>query len=435
MGFLKEVIKRIKRGIFFVFIVVGYYLIPHRKFSLDSSDTQLGFIVGEFFRDDLGKFGGYGMTAKNFTDYYNSRKNKYKVQIVIPQGFPVIQNPEVQVIHNTPTLLRPESKKNYILNFIKYQRIIRRQKISLYITIDYYSSYEYSLLADPKTPVMVWIRDPRCKMEWDKIATVSLEMEIRDKKDKDEFLKLSLADAQSLHRVLKLANRFKRKIIFVTNAHCLTDRGRRTYQLPHIEPHWLPNPIPIPDIAEITFSQKPSLLFLGRLEPQKRFWIIGELAKRFKDVDFYFGGVTSYPQLMNPIIDRYANLPNVKFLGLITGETKNQLMRETWGLINTSIHEGLPVSFLETMAYGKCVISCLNPENLVERFRYFTGEFLGDGLDEHSLDLFSKKINEFLNDSKNRIEKGKQGLEYILQNHSFSNFENHFAEILRKESI
>ena len=111
------------------------------------------------------------------------------------------------------------------------------------------------------------------------------------------------------------------------------------------------------------------------------------------------------------------------------------MLKNCWALINTSIHEGLPVSFLETFTFGKCVISCLNPEGLVEKYGYYTGEFEGDGLDEKTLDMFSKKITLCLSDEGQRLEKGRQARRYIEENHTFDVFEKRLKQILQEEKI
>ena len=42
--------------------------------------------------------------------------------------------------------------------------------------------------------------------------------------------------------------------------------------------------------------------------------------------------------------------PNIKVLGHVEGILKHQLVSSAWVLVNTSIHEALPTSFLEALA-------------------------------------------------------------------------------------
>ena len=51
-----------------------------------------------------------------------------------------------------------------------------------------------------------------------------------------------------------------RKIVFATAAGLLVPMARRTYGLPELAAHWLPNPIEIPDAEKIKLSARPSLL-------------------------------------------------------------------------------------------------------------------------------------------------------------------------------
>jgi hypothetical protein len=65
-------------------------------------------------------------------------------------------------------------------------------------------------------------------------------------------------------------------------------------------------------------------------------------------------------------------------------------------LINTSIHEALPVSFLEALSYGVCLVSNRNPDSLTEKFGIWTGDVLGNGFDK--VDLYVDAVNSIYDD-------------------------------------
>ena len=291
------------------------------------------------------------------------------------------------------------------------------------------------LRASPSTPLLVCAKDSRTKEEWEKIYTVPLVSKMRNSNSKEQLLALAEEKKQSIAKMIKLSKILKRKIAFCAQGYFLIEMARQTYGLNSIKPHILPNPVPLPKNRELKFSKKPSLLFIGRLDPVKRPWIVFELAKRFPGVDFYIAGKTHVPELIDPIINQYSHLANLKFRGLVGETERNQLIQSSWGLINTSIHEAIPVSFLESLAFGKCIISCQNPDNLTEKYGYYTGEYLGDGYDAGTLDKFSEKIEQLLSNRKQIIEKGTEAKHYVEQNHSFANFEKRLKEIFIAEEI
>jgi len=99
-------------------------------------------------------------------------------------------------------------------------------------------------------------------------------------------------------------------------------------------------------------------------------------------------------------------------------------------LVNTSIHEALPISFLEALSFGTLLVSNRNPEELTERFGIYVGDVLGDGFDK--VDLFVDAIrNLMLDDEKCRV-LGEQAIQYIKDRHSVESFqENMRTTVLR----
>jgi glycosyltransferase involved in cell wall biosynthesis len=175
---------------------------------------------------------------------------------------------------------------------------------------------------------------------------------------------------------------------------------------------------------------KPTVCLLGRLDPIKRPWIFFELAKKFKNVDFLVCGRSSYPKVMNPIIEQYQSVENLKFLGLVEGENKADILSKSWVIVNTSIHEGLPCSFEESFAYGTPIISSVNPDDLVSKFGFYTGENVGYGTDEPTMKRFQEGLDKLLSDKKELERLGLEAREYIEKIYNFDVFEKSLRNIL-----
>ena len=395
---------------------------------------RIGLISQEFFLHEQGGGGGFAETVRNLTNYYNRKTGPLNLNVIMPSQTDFVIKPVLRRFHQCGVIMLP-SLPWFILHALLYMKLLQYTKPSCLITIDYLTKYEYVLWGAPAIPLIIYIRDPRARDEWNKIASVPLEISANNRHDKNSLINIVEQHAASFKRLLRWSRWFKRKVIFATNAEFLIERARRKFRLKQIHPYYLPNPIPIPELKEIQYCERPMLLFLGRIAPVKRPWIIFELAKLFPQVEWVIAGQMSFSHLMKEIIKKYAHLPNLKFLGYVGGREKANLLNRCWAVINTSIHEGLPVSFIEAFSYGKCVISCQNPDGLVERFGFFTGNFQGDGLEKQFLDAFSEKIKECLNNEEGRRSKGKRARRYVEQTHTFENFNTRLLKILESEDI
>ena len=144
----------------------------------------------------------------------------------------------------------------------------------------------------------------------------------------------------------------------------------------------------------------------------KRPWIYFELAKFFPEKIFYVCG-QGYE--INEILEKYKGIKNLKFMGHVSGEQKDKLLREAKVLVNTSIHEAIPVSFLEAISYGLKILSCQNPDNITIDNGYFTGIVLGDGFDE--------------------LEKFRNGLKYCFDNYNESEILESLIKIKKNHDL
>lgn len=407
-----------------------------RKPAEKNQIEQITFVCEEFFHDELGGYGGFGMTVKNIAQHFNSsNQSNTKVSLAIPQGSRLVSEPSLMSFHDTTVAIRPQQSPLQKKTFTKYSELIGSLQPTALITIDWYPSYEVAALATSETPIILWIHDPRDRVEWENISDIPEELEFRGVQNRKQLIALADEKHESIRR-LKIAQKtIPRKIIFATTAQTLVPRAERAYGIGPIKAHWLPNPINIPDVAEIKYSPTPTILYLGRLDAVKRPWVVFELAKRHPNITFLIAGKSHRPDLSDRWMSRYKNLPNLKLLGHIDGDEKDKLLRSCWGLINTSVHEAEPVSFLEAFAYGKSVIACHDPDYAVTKFGYYTGEILGEGLDEESLNKFDAQLNELVSDQDVRMKKGWSAREEMIKNHTFDSFQSHLSEIIRREKI
>lgn len=127
---------------------------------------------------------------------------------------------------------------------------------------------------------------------------------------------------------------------------------------------FLPNFIDVQDKG-FKKTDTPSVVWLARLDPIKRPELCFNLAKNCPHVDFFILGKSHFG------IDyesKYKDVKNLHFLGFQSGDIKEETLSKAWILINTSIYECMPVSFLEALAHKCALLSTVNPDNYTVRF-------------------------------------------------------------------
>jgi len=389
---------------------------------------RLGILNIEYYHERIGTFGGYGMTAKSIAETFNRTGDRFEVSILLNRRVPEMTTQSIR-LDGTEVIVYPDGVGPRASAVLDYYRLLRRADLDLLLTIEYYSSYFYSALLQPGTPLVLWIHDPRPDDEWRKIATVPLELEV-NRQTLEGILEGRRYEMESLARIRRLARWTGRPLRFATTARCLVDVAKQAYGISDLEPFFLPIPIEVPVERPVAFAPRPSFCFLGRLDPIKRPWIYFEVAKRFPAIDFVVAGKTHFPKAMDPICQKYADLPNLRFLGLIDERRKEELLASTWGLINTSVHEALPVSFEEALSYGKPIISCQDPDGLVSGHGFHTGEILGDGTDESVITRFCQGVEHLTAGRDDWQERGKAAQERIRRDYSFRKFASVLEEVL-----
>ena len=119
------------------------------------------------------------------------------------------------------------------------------------------------------------------------------------------------------------------------------------------------NAVVVPKKINKDYNEK-SILFLGRLGRRKGTYdllkVIPKIVSKYPNVKFYLGGDGDIEQV-NKICEESNIKNNVKILGWVDFDKKQQLLNNCGIYILPSYNEGMPMSLLEAMSYGKPVIS------------------------------------------------------------------------------
>lgn len=381
---------------------------------------KVGLLVEEFYDEELGGFGGYGILAREYIAKYIPNQD-IEIEVIIGSN----KEKKVKTIEKYGTKIH-YLPKNYSskldIDFIYFNRakkFFKEQNFDIYLSIEM-SRIAYEVMRIEKNKKLImWIQDPRPLSDWEEIRTVSYSNEY------NSYINYYVKWEKKIQILLKKL-REENRLILVSQGEFLKEKAKNLYKFPeNIEIKYFPNPVEINDNFDIT-AKKDSILFLGRLTAVKRPWIYFELAKTLPNYKFY---VCGSGEELKEIIQKYKDIKNLEFMGHVSGKEKEKLLKECKVLVNTSIHEAIPVSFLEAISYGEKIVSCQNPDDITKNNGYYTGVILGDGYE--SVDKFRFGVEKCI--AEYNEEEIKTSIKKISNNHSISKFITNMRELILKE--
>ncbi len=347
------------------------------------------FVSPEYF--GLGVHGGFGYVTKTLSEGLADRG--FDVCVVTPRrnGQGAVETVNgVKVLSYKPYTGLP-GPAGTLASRRSYVDLIRE------VDADVYHSQAVSLntyvaqRAAPDKRHLITFQDPYDEREWARIAEVEpryrgLMHDARVKLEK-RVLSSACSHADALY----------------TQAWFLAEKARRYFGFKEL-PGLLPNPVPIPETPRGK-NPRPTACFLARWDPQKRVELFFKLALEHPEVNFIAMGRSHDEARDRDLRDRYGGVPNLQLTGFVSEEEKSRILGESWVLVNTSVREALPVSFLEALAHGTPIISGENPDGLTEDYGYLAED--GD---------YSAALDRLLADEE-RVERGYRGRRYVEEIH------------------
>ncbi len=143
------------------------------------------------------------------------------------------------------------------------------------------------------------------------------------------------------------------------------------------------------------------------------------LAEDFPDVEFVAMGRSHDPLADAVLRKRCSGVPNLACPGFVSEEEKSRILEKSWALVNTSVREALPVSFLEALAHETPILSGEDPDGLTSRYGYRVRG--GD---------YCEALEAVLRDDSWR-EKGRLGRSYVEEVHEVGKVVDMHLEIYR----
>ena len=319
---------------------------------------RLGIVTNEFFHRTEGGIGGFGWATRAVCALLRQRPELGLEPVVLTPRRRAVENVAgAHVVHQSG-------------NRLQLARAVRQARIDLLLAIDYRPNYLPLLAALPRTPLVVWARDPRTPDD----ASASPPCGSPVVRTRCHTASTPSTAPRCAASSPPLAS---------WDDPCSSGRPRRPPRRPgaagvRSRPHRA-GVAAEPDRHETERRQErppaarlpcPSRPLQTALAPGRG----GPAPAR--------GPVPSgrRPGGGPAAIGDLGTLPaNVELVGHVDGEEKQRLLTSAWALVNTSVHEGLPVSFLEALACETPIVAALDPEGVVSRFGTVVDQSEGSG--------------------------------------------------------
>jgi glycosyltransferase involved in cell wall biosynthesis len=376
--------------------------------------VKVGVVANEVFDQRFGPMGGFGFAARAAARAFRDHEG-HEVVYVLCRRTPDELGTSAE-IDGVRIVLRPVSEGG-----LSYARRLLRERIDVLLTIDYRGSYRSPFRALPRTPIVVWVHDPRTPNDVAKVN--SLEVPGVSSPAGIQFI-----DCTTIQEVMHSSARWRRTVRFGHNAQFLVERMEGTYGISGAHSEFLPTPLLTEEPPALVGgkSSRPSVVYLGRLDPIKRPWVALAVARAMPEIDLSFLGQSHFAE------GGWApegDLPsNVSFVGHVDDQAKAAHLSAAWLLINTSIHEALPISFLEALSYGVPIVSCQDAGGITSNHGAYVGRWDGDGLS--GVGAFQAAIRALVRAPATREAIGLAGQEMVHESYTKQSFIRAFEQIV-----
>jgi len=183
----------------------------------------------------------------------------------------------------------------------------------------------------------------------------------------------------------------------------------------------------IPPEEEVVEAARDCVLWVGRCEPWKRPELVFQLSRRFPQERFVMIAPPALGQtaLHHVIRREAARLPNLEYLDFVPFRDIDAYFRRAKLLLQTSVHEGFPNTFIQAAKNGTPIASLqVNPDDVLGRFDCGA---CADGDIERLVEI----VGRLLADRTLRDRQAKSGWRYARTHHDAEPIIERYKAILR----
>ncbi len=294
-----------------------------------------------------GKYGGFGRATRILGS--ELVKRGVRVSAIIPQrkGQKKIENLEGIQVYGYD-----------IRNLSQTLRIFKDCQADIYHSQEPSFGTYFARRFHPDAKHIITFRDTRLLEDWwteFKLPSLNKFQVLFNWFYEDNFL---------VHQAVRQAN-----ACYVAS-NLLKEKAVKKYHL-KFPPNFLPTPVTISKINKK--AEKPTVCYLARWDRRKRPEIMVDLARAFPQVQFIIAGSSrdkQYDEHLRQQLSQFSNVELPGFINQFDSDKINELLSQSWILINTAAREGLPNSFIEACAHECSILSEVNPDGFASNFGY-----------------------------------------------------------------
>lgn len=187
----------------------------------------------------------------------------------------------------------------------------------------------------------------------------------------------------------------------------------------HVDAVFIPNgtgiPVrrPVKKLPQLGLTPGKYILFVGRLVPEKGVHFLCEAFSRIDtDMKLALAGGFSFSEDYVKLLKKYEG-DRVKFLDYVFGDGLEELWSHAYAVAQPSTVEGLSISLLEALSYGRCVLLSDIPENLE------VGEDCAVSFRSQDVDDLQAKLEMLIRDPALVKEYERRASAHILAHYSW----------------
>jgi len=282
-----------------------------------------------------------------------------------------------------------------VFSYFQSIPLYKEADADIYVSIEAQLSTLVAQKAMPEKKHLVYFQDPYDENAYRSMSVVDSNYEWNTKRKIQFYTTLGF-----------LRNACHNADALLTQAKCFVPTIRRLFTA-HKKLVFLPNPVRIP-VSATGKASEPTVCFTGRWDPQKRVELFLKLATSFPDVRFIALGKSHNREIDGSLRERYRKVKNLQMPGFVTEIEKSNVLARSWVLVNTSIREGLPLTFLEALAHKAALLSYVNPDNFTARFGYHASD-----------EDFALGLEQLLSDNIWK-KRGEEGFAYVSRIHNLN---------------